>query len=111
MTRRVLDFDPLSRTTTYFDFDAQDQMHITTVQAVDHVLDATTKRRNDDDYTKRGIKDDMWHYARIPDSVALEMKTKHGVNMLSGKIDWKAVLKCINTHYPALKTTTKHHAA
>lgn len=111
MTRRILDFDPLSNTTTYFDFDAQDQMHITTVQNVNPVIEAATKRRHDDDYSKRGMKEDMWHYARIPDAVALEMRTKYGVDMLAQKVDWKAVLKCINLHYPALKTTTKHHAA
>jgi hypothetical protein len=111
MTRRVLDFDPLSNTTTYFDYDQlTDHMHITTVQNVNPVIDAATKRRNDEDYSRRGMKGDMWHYARIPDSVALEMRTKYGVDMLSPKVDWKAVLKCINTHYPALKTTTKHHA-
>lgn len=110
MTRRVLDYDPLSRSTTYFEYDAQDQMHITTVQDVNHVLDGAAARRNDDDYSRDGIKNDMWHYARIPDAVALEMLTKHGVNIMAPRVDWKAVLKCINTHYPALKTTTKHHA-
>ncbi len=111
MTRRILDYDPLSQTTTYFDYDGlTDHMHITSVQNVNPIIEAATKRRNDDDYSRRGIKEDMWHYARIPDSVALEMRTKYGVDILAPKVDWKAVLKCINTHYPALKTTTKHHA-
>ena len=30
--------------------------------------------------TKKGIKDDMWHYARVPNAIILEMKTKHGVD-------------------------------
>jgi hypothetical protein len=40
----------------------------------------------------------------------LDMQQKHGINMFAGKPDWKAIFKCINTHYPHLKTTEKKHA-
>lgn len=110
MTRRVLDHDPLTGITTYFDYTSDDQMHITTVQDVNEVLDKAADLRNNEGYSDRGMKRDMWHYARVPDVVALDMLQKHGVNMMTSPVDWKSVLHCINTHYPYLKTTTKHHA-
>ena len=110
MTRRVLDHDPLSGVTTYFDYTVEDQMVITHTQDVDHVLDQNHAMRVDEDYSRRGIKQDQWHYARIPDAVQLEMLQKYGVNMMKYPIDWKSVLRCINTHYPYLKVTDKTHA-
>ena len=110
MTRRVLDYDPLTGVTTYFDYTSEDQMVITHSQDVTTVLDGTQAMRNDEDYSRKGIKQDQWHYARIPDTVAMEMLTKHGVNIMKTPIDWPSVLKLINTEYPYLKVTTKHHA-
>lgn len=110
MTRQVLDHDPLSGITTYFDYTGDDQMVITTEQKVDRVLDQNQVLRNDDDYSRKGIKQDQWHYARVPDIVAMEMLQKYGVNMMKPPIDWPSVFKCINTHYPYLKVTNKHHA-
>lgn len=109
MTRRILDYDPLSGVTTYFDFTPDQQMHLTTVQDVTPLLDQSQMMRNEDEYTRHGIKQDQWHYARVPDVVAMEMLQKYGVDMMKTPIDWPSVLRCINTHYPYLKTTTKHH--
>lgn len=86
------------------------KMHITNDQKVDDIVDYATALRNNTGYSKRGIKKDQWHYARIPTAVMLEMHAKHGVNMFHGKPDWKAITRCINTHYPYLKTTDKTHA-
>ena len=110
MTRRVLDHDPLTGVTTYFDYTSDDVAHVTYVQDVNKILDTTQEMRSVTDYTSHGIKNDLWHYARIPDVVALEMLNKHGVNIHAHKPDWKAILRCINAHYPYLKTTDKHHA-
>lgn len=111
MARRILDFDPLTGITTYFDYDHVDEkMHITEVQDVNAVLDSVTSLRNNDDYSKQGIKDDMWHYARLPLTILMEIETKHGVKCMSGKTDWKSLFRVINQHYPHLKATTKVHA-
>ena len=111
MARRILDFDPLTGVTTYFEYNHADQkMHITDVQDVNPILDAVTQMRNDDDYSKQGIKNDMWHYARLPMAVLMEIESKHGVKCLTGKVDWKGLFRVINQHYPNLKATTKAHA-
>ena len=111
MARKVLDYDPLSGVTTYFEYDdLTKQMHITDVQDVNPLLDSVTRLRNDDDYSKQGIKNDMWHYARLPLNVLMEIEQKHGVKCITGATDWKGLFRVINQHYPNLKATTKVHA-
>lgn len=111
MTRRLLDYDPLTGISTYFQFEAAtDVMHITTEQDVAPILKAAEMRRHDADYSSQGIKDDWWHYARLPTTVIMEMKTKHGIDMMAPNTDWKSALKILNREYPYFKTTEKTHA-
>jgi hypothetical protein len=114
MTKRLLDYDPLTGVRTWFEYEqSTDKMLITTDQTaelVNEVLDNNAEMRQDADYSKNGIKNDMWHYARIPNGVALEIKKKYGLDMFSAKPDWKSILKIINRDYPMLKVTEKTHA-
>jgi hypothetical protein len=86
------------------------KLHITNEQDVTPILESATDLRNREGYSQRGIKNDHWHYARIPNGVMLEMKAKYGVDMMAPKPDWPAIFKCINSNYPWLKTTSKTHA-
>jgi hypothetical protein len=111
MTRRLLDYDPLTGVSTYFSYEnSTDTMFLTSEQDVAPILDGIAARRNDGDYSRNGIKDDWWHYARLPLTVIMEMKTKHGVDLMAPKVDWKSALKIINREYPLLKTTNGTHA-
>lgn len=110
MARHLIDYNPITGESVHMDYKDGDSITITHTQDANVILDSATELRNNADYSRRGIKNDHWHYARVPNAVALEMKTKHGVDMLTGKTDWKSVLKCINTHYPWLKVTDKTHA-
>lgn len=105
----VADFNPLTGESCVISF-SDGKMHITNKQDVSPIVDYATDLRNNTGYSQRGIKNDKWHYARIPNGVMLEMKQKYGVDMFTGKPDWPAIFKCINTHYPNLKTTDKMHA-
>ena len=110
MTRRVLEHDPLTGITTYFDYTADDQMILTEEQDVTPILDSVAELRNDEDYSRNGIKNDMWHYARVPLVVVMDMKNRFGVDMMAPKPDWKSIFKIINREYPWLKATSKTHA-
>ena len=105
----IVDRNPLTGETCVVSF-SNGKMHITNKQDVNPILDYATELRNNTGYSQRGIKNDNWHYARIPNGVMLDMKAKYGVDMYSSKPDWKAVFACINQHYPYLKTTEKTHA-
>jgi hypothetical protein len=96
MTKRILDHNPLTGVTTYFEYSSDDKMLISTSQDVSSIVDNATALRNNDDYSKSGIKADHWHYARLPLTVMMEMKEKHGVDLFAPRIDWKSALKIIN---------------
>jgi len=114
MTKRLLDYDPLTGTTTWFEYEhSTDTMSIGTEQSaelVNSIIDQNTEMRHDADYSRQGMKRDMWHYARIPNGVALEIKKKYGLDVFSSKPDWKSIFKIINRDYPMLKVTEKTHA-
>ena len=105
----LIDYNPLTGERCVMSF-SNGKVHITNEQDTTPILDYATELRNNTGYSQRGIKKDQWHYARIPNGVMLEMKQKYGVDMFTGKPDWPAIFRCINTHYPNLKTTDKKHA-
>lgn len=106
---RVLDFNPLSGESVMFDYDAHtDQMILTHQQDVRRELAFAHNKAVDDSATKRGIKNDLWHYARVPNIVILEMKQKHGVDFFD-RNHKKRVFELLNTEYAYCKTTDKHH--
>lgn len=113
MSRQVLDYDPLTGITTYFDYEAgdrgTDRMHITTVQDVNDIVDQARTLANDPEYSRAGIRNDLWHYARIPLNVLMEIETVHGVKCVGDVKDWKSFFAVINKHYPALKVTSGTH--
>lgn len=83
-----------------------DDLILRSEQDVDPILDALKEKRNKDDGS--GIKRGYWHYCSIPTMVELELRQK-GINIYN-KHQTKEVLKEINTNYPHLKATRRHHA-
>jgi hypothetical protein len=53
------------------------------------------------------MKESWVHYASIPPIIEMQLKAK-GIDIYN-KDQTKELLKEINTNYPWLKTTTKHH--
>jgi hypothetical protein len=104
----LFDADPETGVTTYFDYDPiKDQVLLTSHQDVTGFLDRMKAIRDDEDYSRKGIKEDWWHYASIPTIVEMELM-KRGL-YLHKKDDMPAILKIINSEYPYLKLTTKRH--
>lgn len=109
MTKRLLDFNPLTGEKTWFQFDAHnEQMTITHEQDVSEALRQAKAMANDGDYSKRGIKNDMWHYARVPNTVIIDMKNRFGVDFFN-KNHAKRMFELLNTEYKQFKTTEKTH--
>lgn len=103
------DFNPDTGVTQYFDYDPiKDEIHIISSQDCSALIDQMARLRNDEEYSKKGIKEEWWHYATIPAIVEIELRKK-GLNIYD-KNATKAILKEINQNYPALKATTKTHA-
>jgi hypothetical protein len=109
MTKRILDFNPLTGEKVLFEYEqSTDKMVITHQQDVSPALEYSQTRAKDDGYTKKGIKNDMWHYARVPNAVIMEMKSKHGVDFFDQNHQ-KRVFELINKEYPYCKTTHGTH--
>jgi hypothetical protein len=110
MKPRILDYDALTGTTTWHEYKPDtDETVITTVQDVEPHLELAKKMRNDDDFTKKGIKKEMWLYGSLPTIIIDKMRREDGVNVFE-KGQEKEVIKLLNTKYAMFKTTRGHHA-
>ena len=112
MSRRFFDYDPFTGVTQYFHHDyASNTSYIETVQDVEPILEVTNDLRNDDEYTRRGIKDEMWHFASIPIVVQERWLSEYGMENWPMKPgNEKLLFKLLNSpDYRYLKTTNKIH--
>ena len=96
--------------TTYFDYDhATDTSIIGAEQDVSSLLEVNKILQNDEEYSKRGIKEGWWHYASYPAIIIEKWINEYGVNVFN-KDHQKKVLELTNRpEYRYLKTTTKMH--
>lgn len=107
MSKRILDYDPLTKTKTIHHYDWQtDTTHIETVQDVSGILKRTKALANDSSYKRQGIKSDWYHFATVPNVVLLELKTKYGLDY-NNKDDLPKIEKVISTDYKYLLTVDK----
>jgi hypothetical protein len=106
LTKRVVDYDPLSGITTTFDY--YHSTGITTVgseQDVGPAIEVNKMLQNSTEYTKRGIKNSWLHEAFIPNIIIEKWKNEYGVNVFD-KNDIKKVKALLNDpQYRYLKTT------
>lgn len=107
--KRLLEHDSFTGLTQYIHYDElTDETHIETVQdstRLNAEVEASRSLQNDEDYTRKGMKNDMLHYAHIPSGVLMEWFAQ-GVDIN----DRKALIKMVNKpEYAYLKTTNLVH--
>jgi hypothetical protein len=93
--------------TTVDNDEESDFLTVNKTQDVEGLLERN-KTLRDSGATDIGIKNGLWMYASIPIAVQYEL-LKRGINVHS-KWDRAKVLDVINSEYPYLKTTNKHHS-
>lgn len=110
MAKRLVDYDPLTGVSTYFNYDhSTDTSIVSSEQDVSAVIEANKILQNSESYTKKGMKASWWHYASIPNIVIEKWKNEYGVNVFD-KNHEKRVFRLLNQpEYRYLKTTTKMH--
>lgn len=109
MHKQLIDIDPLSGEQTWHHYDdATDTTIIQSIQDVSQFLEQSKRLKNDSDYSKNGIKKEMWHYATIPNVLISKFALEHGVDVFN-KDHAHAVMRLLNTEYTALKNTTGKH--
>jgi hypothetical protein len=106
--KEVLDFNPLTGETTRFESDGE-KFRIVQYQDISPILDGNKRLAADESHSRKGIKNDMWHYATIPNTVALKWKQEKGVDIFNPE-HRKKMFKLLNDpEYSYLKTTTLKH--
>lgn len=102
-----LDYDPVTGIAEYYEETADGKGHIHSYQNVTPHKDAIQRIRNS------GTADDAWKktgatmYASLPMIVVHQM-LKKGINVFDQN-DMPKVIREINSNYPDLKATYKHH--
>ena len=101
------DYDPVTGLTEYYEETADGQIQIHTYQDVQPVIDYCKALANegtpDANFRKEG-----WLYAVIP-AIVVGQLMKKGISIYEPN-DTKRVVDEINSNYPWLKTTHRHHA-
>ena len=109
----LIDKDPITGEECYAHFDDEGNVrieHLASMEDVKRILEWNKEKAKDDEATRRGMKEDWWHYARIPNIVALKWMNEHGVNIYD-RNHQKAMFRLLNSpEYRFLKTTDKVHA-
>ena len=105
----LFDDDPDTGLKTYWDYDPiKDQAFLTYEQDVTFFLDRMKAIRDNPEISAKGIKEDWWYYAAIPEVVEIALMKK-GLSIYN-KDHLPAIYKEINANYPYLKATEKHHS-
>jgi hypothetical protein len=110
--KKILDHDPLTGVTEIFHYDhVTKNVHIESRQDVAPILDQNNELRNDDEYSKNGIKNEMWHFATIPIIVQLKWLNEYGAeNDPMRKGNEKLLFRLLNSpEWRYLKATNKIH--
>jgi len=108
--KRLVDYDPLTRITTWFDYYPESDMTVVSrEQDVEAILETNKALANNTDYTRIGFRNNWWHYATIPNILIEKWKNEEGINVFD-KNDSKRVFKKLNQpEYKFLKVTDKVH--
>ncbi len=75
-------YDPFTGITTTIGGE-DDKLIVKSDADVTAALDYAQKLRNAPEYTRQGIKNNLWHTVHIPDIVALKMKMEDGFDVYS----------------------------
>lgn len=105
--KRLLDIDPLTKTKTYHHYDHDTKItRIEQVQDVQNILEQCKRFANDPDYKRKGIKEDYYHFARVPNSILVELLQKYHLDWRK-KEDLPKIEQVLTRDYKKLLTVDK----
>lgn len=108
--KMLLDYNPLTQQSCVFQLDAAtNRLTITHQQDVSKALKKAAHLRSDPNHIQHQMKEDLIHYAIIPEVIQLDMKERFGVDFWNRDHAAK-VYELVNTEYKAFKTTEITHS-
>jgi|TARA_R110000796_G_scaffold114393_1_gene226130 hypothetical protein len=107
VSKRLIDIDPWTKTKTFHHYDhSTETTYIEDVQDVELTLKQAKQMRDDSAYKARGIKEDYYHYARIPNAVLVELMQKYHLDWRNND-DMKKIEQVIARDYKYCLTVNK----
>ena len=108
--RRLLSHEEFNGIDTFHEYDSNtNETTIIHVGETDSLIDDNKAKANDADFSKEGIKQGFWLYARIPAIIQTKWLLEHGVDVYN-KDHGPAIGKLLNDpQYKYLKTTAGNH--
>ena len=108
MSKKILDYDAASKTTTYHHFDhSTGKTHIETVQDVQSYLKRNKELQRDGRGQARGRKMDFMHIATIPNAVIMKIKKEHNIDVFEKDELPKLERLLQSSEYQYLRTVDK----
>ena len=110
MDKQLLSFDQMTGLSTYHNYDPlTDETHIITEGDAGPTIEENRSMANDTDFSRKGIRDDMWLYARIPAIIQHKWLVEDGLNVWNKDHGARLSRKLEDPDWKYLKTTTGHH--
>lgn len=108
MSKRLVDYDPVTKTATYHDYDhLTGKTHIETVQDCKGILERNKALQNSGQTSRFKKKDDWYHYATVPNTVLYKFLTEYGLDWQNSD-DLPKIEKLLqSSEYKYLRTVDK----
>ena len=105
--KRILDYDPYTRTTTWHDYDhATGKTYIGETQDVRPFLEVSQKLANNSDYKRGGIKNDWMHFATVPNAIILKLLQDYNLDIYN-KDDMPKIEKVLQRDFKKCMTVNR----
>lgn len=106
MSKRLIEYDPMTRTSTWFEGYGTDGFKVCQTQDVEPYLERAKRLRNDPNYRAKGVKEDWFHFATIPNTVLHKILMDHHLD-INNKHDLPRIEQVIKRDYKYLLTVDK----
>lgn len=106
MSKRLLEYDPVTGISTWFDGDGHNGFKVAQTQDVQPILERNKRLANDESYKRKGIKEDWYHFATVPVTVLHEILMKYNLDW-ANKDDLPKIEKILQRDYKKLLTVSR----
>lgn len=104
--KKILDYDPLTKTQTWYESDPSGKVVISTHQDDRHIVEWTKKMQRDSSYKQQGIKNDWYHCARVPNGVLMKIMEDYGYSPFNND-DVDKILQVVQRDYKHCLTVNR----
>lgn len=110
MARELFSYDETTGMSVWFDYnELTDEVTLEYEQDAAPVLEQNKALANIEDYSKHGIKQELWHYASIPVGLQMKWLIEEGLDVYDDNA-WPQIFRKLNDpEYAYLKATSGFH--